>query len=401
MRVLLLNQFYLPDVAATGQLLGDLTEELHRRGHEVHVLSSQRPYAGGREEFPPEQIIGGARVHRLAATGFGRVGFVGRIFDYLSFYLLAVRRAMSLPRMDACVALSTPPFIALIGVLLKRRRKTKLICWTMDLYPDIAVTLGLLREGGLMHRALAGVARRIYTAADAVIALGEVMGSKLRRAGTEPEKITVVHNWVPGEAVQFREPQQREAVTLLYSGNLGMGHELDTAVHAAALLPDRSNLRLRFVGHGKMRKKLERLVAELALERVEFAPPCPLCELSVNLADGDIHLISQRPGTEGLIVPSKVYGILAAGRAVLYIGPEETEVAQIIKQSHAGRVVPPGDIDRTGEALRELMNDGDLRRAMGRRGREYYEDHFTRQRGVVQIADVIESAFGRAAVQKK
>ena len=400
MRVLLLNQFYLPDVAATGQLLGDLAEELHRRGHEVHVLCSRRPYAGGREEFPPEQIIGGARVHRLAATGFGRAGFVGRILDYLSFYLLAVRRAMSLPRMDACVALSTPPFIALIGVLLKRRRKTKLICWTMDLYPGIAVALNLLREGGLLHRALAGVARRIYAAADAIIALGEVMASKLRRAGTKPEKITVVHNWVPGEVVRFREPLQREVVTLLYSGNLGMGHELDTAVRAAALLPDRSTLRLRFVGHGKMRKKLEHLVAELALERVEFAPPCPLRELSENLAGGDIHLISQRPGTEGLIVPSKVYGVLAAGRATLYIGPEGTEVARIIKQTDAGRVVPPGDINRTAEALRELVNDSDLRRAMGRRGRKYYEDHFTRRRGVVQIADVIESAFGRAGGQK-
>ncbi len=400
MRVLLLNQFYLPDVAATGQLLGDLAEELHRRGHEVHVLCSRRPYAGGREEFPPEQIIGGARVHRLAATGFGRAGFVGRILDYLSFYLLAVRRAMSLPRMDACVALSTPPFIALIGVLLKRRRKTKLICWTMDLYPGIAVALNLLREGGLLHRALAGVARRIYSPADAIIALGEVMASKLRRAGTEPEKITVVHNWVPGEVVRFREPPQREVVTLLYSGNLGMGHELDTAVRAAALLPDRSRVRLRFVGHGKMRKKLEHLVAELALERVEFAPPCPLRELSENLAGGDIHLISQRPGTEGLIVPSKVYGVLAAGRATLYIGPEGTEVARIIKQTDAGRVVPPGDINRMAEALRELVNDSDLRRAMGRRGRKYYEDHFTRRRGVVQIADVIESAFGRAGGQK-
>ena len=400
MRVLLLNQFYLPDVAATGQLLGDLAEALVRRGHEVHVLCSRRAYAGGGHEFAAEEVIGGAKVHRLAATGFGRAGFLGRILDYLSFYLLAVRRAMAMGAMDACVSLTTPPFIALIGVLLKRRRKTKLILWTMDLYPPIAVALGLLRRGGLPDRALSWVARRIYGAADAIIALGDVMASTLRDTGAEGEKITVVHNWVPAEAVRFCEPQRNGPVTLLYSGNLGMGHELDTIVRAVALLPDRSNIRLRFVGNGKMRKYLENLVVELGLERVEFAPPCPLRELSENLSGGDIHLVSQCPGTEGLIVPSKVYGILAAGRAVLYIGPETTEVARIIEQADAGRIAPAGGIDRTAELLRELTDNAELRRAMGRRGREYYENHFGREQGTAQISDVIESSLQRAAGER-
>lgn len=395
MRVLLLNQFFPPDVAATGQLLADLADGLACRGHEVHVLASRRAYGGGGTVFPAESRRGPVRVHRVSASGFGRAGLPGRLADYLSFYLLAAHRAMELPPMDACVSLTTPPFIALVGCLLRRRRGTKHVLWTMDLYPEIAAALGALRRDSRLYRFWAGVARRIYAGADGIISLGEEMTRRLQQAGAPPERIRTVHNWVPGEAVAFHPPVDCAAMTLLYSGNLGLGHELETALRAAAMLENRVAFRFRFVGDGKLRPRLQALAKEWNLTNVDFAPPRPLSELSASLAEGDVHLVSQRPGTEGLLVPSKLYGTLAAGRAVLYIGPEKTEVAEIVRQSGAGRIVAPGDVVGAAEALRDLLADADARRRMGRNARNYYEAHFGRDRSVRQIVEAVEHAAGR------
>lgn len=409
MRVLLLNQFYPPDVAATGQLLADVAEALVRRGHEVHVLCSRRAYGGGgffkkgknfKKPFPAESCRNGVFVHRLAATGFGRSGVLGRIVDYLSFYVLAVGRAMHLPPMDVCVSLTTPPFIALVGGLLQQRRRTKLVLWTMDLYPEIAVAFGAIARDGLPHRILRRIARRVYGAADGVISLGETMSDLLVKAGVPPERITTVHNWVPGETVEYHEPLANDVVTLLYSGNLGLGHELETAVRALASLSDRSKLRVRFVGYGKLRARLQAMVRDVNLTCVEFAPPCSLGALSASLATGEIHLVSQRPGTRGLLVPSKIYGILAAGRAVLYIGPDDTEVAGIVRHAEVGRVVPPGDVEAAAMAIRELLADGEGRRRMGDNARRYYETHFGRTRSVERILDVME-AVGHKPLETK
>jgi colanic acid biosynthesis glycosyl transferase WcaI len=391
MRILLVNQFYPPDVAPTGQFLRDVAVQLADRGHEVHVLASRRAYSGGTHAFPAEEVRDAARVHRVSATGFGRAGLAGRAADYLSFYLLAARRVAQLPRMDVCVCLTTPPFISLLGAGLRRLRGARLVLWTMDLYPEIAVAFGLLREGGYPHRLLRAVAGRVYRAADAVVSLGEVMTQRLTAAGVQPEKIVTVHHWAPGEGITPHEGATGGPVTLLYSGNLGLGHELETALEAVAALPNRDGIRLRFVGEGKLKKILEDRARRLGLSCVTFAPPYDLANLSENLAGGDIHLISQRPGTQGLIVPSKLYGSLAAGRAVLYIGPSDTEVARIVHEARAGLIVAPGDVPAAAEALRKMIDDPEQRRTMGRRGRDYYLEHFGRLRGTARIADAIEA----------
>jgi len=206
-RVLLLNQFYRPDVAATGQLLADLGEGLATREHEVHVLCSRGSYGGGDGKFAAEQVLNGVRVHRVGATGFGRARSLGRIVDYLSFYLLALWRALSLPRMDVCVALTTPPFIGLVGLVLRVLKGTRLVLWTMDLYPEVPVAFGVLKRDGLVYRLLAWLSRRIYGNASRIISLGEVMSGRLIEAGANPNRITTVHNWSPGEVVQPGGPR--------------------------------------------------------------------------------------------------------------------------------------------------------------------------------------------------
>ncbi len=207
MRILFLNQFYVPDIAATGQLLADVTEALAARGHEVHVICSRCAYRGGDLRLARQELIDGVWVHRLGATGFGVGGMPGQLLDYASFYLLALFKAIRLPRMNVCVALTTPPFVGLIGLVLHALRGTKIALWTMDLYPEVAVAFGVLREESVLRAVLAWLSRRLYRQAAAIISLGEVMAHRLAEAGAPREKISIVHNWVPREIVDAVPPE--------------------------------------------------------------------------------------------------------------------------------------------------------------------------------------------------
>jgi len=400
MKILLLNQFYPPDVAASGQLLADLAEGLAGKGNKVYVVCSRRAYGGGGEKYPARQIINGVHIRRVAATGFGRDNTVGRLIDYLSFYVLAACKALVLPRMDICIVLTTPPFIGLCAVMLLLVKGTRPVLWVMDIYPEIAAAYGTLKKGGLPHRCLARISRVIYRRARLIISLGEVMTERLIEAGAEKEKITTVHNWVPGEAVRpilpgnsvlRRELNLNGRAVLMYSGNLGIGHELETVVRAIKELGEDGGIEALFVGNGKMRQPLEKLTGDLNLNCIRFCLPVPLEKLSDTLAAAQIHLVSQKSGTEGLIVSSKIYGVLAAGRPTLFIGPEICEPAIILRKSKSGIIVRPGDINGAAEALRKLAGDRQMRQTMGRCAREYYENNFGRDRSISQIYKAIEA----------
>jgi len=182
--------------------------------------------------------------------------------------------------------------------------------------------------------------------------------------------------------------------TLLYSGNLGIGQDLGTILRAVARLNGDTDMSVLIVGGGKGFVDIRRLVGELRLANVEFRPPVPLYGLPDLLAGGDIHVICQKSGTEGLLVPSKIYSTLAAGRPSLFVGPPDCEVGRIVRDSRSGFVVEPGEVAGAVNALAALARSAALRREMGENAREYYEYYFGRKRSVARIIDVIERVAG-------
>jgi glycosyltransferase involved in cell wall biosynthesis len=396
-RIVLLNQYYAPDEAATAQLLTDLGQGLAAAGHEVSAICCRRAYADPSVRYPASERIEGVSIQRTRATGFGRGNAVGRLADYLSFLFGAAWRLFRQPRPDVVISLSTPPLVAALGLLLARMRRARSIYWVMDVYPDLAFDLGVLAPRSIAGRLLTRISEFALQRSDDVVALGECMAARLESKGLA--NVEVVHNWADGERIRpcsldghslRREWGWSGRFVVLYSGNMGLAHEFDTVLDAAEILRSDPRVLLAFVGGGPRRAEVEEEARRRALPNVEFRPYVERERLDESLTAGDVHLVTLREQMPGLLVPSKIYGILAAGRPCLYAGPGEGEIADIIEAGRCGTRVALGNADELARAVQRYADDPDRVEAEGERARRLFDDRFSKERAIVAFQRLIE-----------
>jgi glycosyltransferase involved in cell wall biosynthesis len=393
-RLLLLNQYYPPDVAPTGRYLHDLARVLVGRGHEVHVLCSRRGY-GGRERFAAEEQRDGVRVHRVGAVGFGRRLKVGRLADYASFLALVMLRGVGLPRPDVILSLTSPPYLGVAAKLLARLRRASHAHWIMDLYPDAALAHGLFHPDGFVARRLESLARCQLRGSHVVLALGPFAAEKVQRH-TGRDRVRAVPLWADpvlfgaGDGGRARAARgwTKDELVLMYSGNMGLGHRFDEFLEAARRLGSRGP-RWVFIGGGSRRREIEAFRGAHPAARLELHPYSAAEELADSLASADVQLASLRSGWEGVIVPSKVQGILAVGRPVIFVGPEQNEAARWIQEAEAGWIVGEGDVEGLLAAI-DAARDAVERQRRGSAARAFARSHFTRDTGCGRIADLLE-----------
>lgn len=397
MRVLLLNQYYAPDEAPTARLLADLAVELVHRGHQVRVVCSQRDYADPERRYASRETIDGVEVRRVPATGFGRASSLARLVDWATFLPGAGLAAVAGPRPDLVVALTTPPLVGLVGWVAARARSVPLLYWVMDVYPDVAFALGALRRHSPAGLVMSALSRFLLRRVDHVVALGETMAARLRAQGAS--EVSVVHNWADGAAIQ---PLSREdhplrkawgwegRFVVMHSGNLGLAYEFETAIDAAERLRERTDVLFAFVGGGPREAEVREAAARRNLTNVEFRPWVEMERLGQSLTAGDIHLVTLREGVAGLLVPSKLYGILAAGRPALYVGPAEGEVAAIIAEGGCGTRIAPGDGAALAREIERYASDSARCDDEGRRARRLFEQRFSRHDALASLGDLIE-----------
>jgi putative colanic acid biosynthesis glycosyltransferase WcaI len=403
MKVLLLNQFFHPDLSATAQIATDLAEDLAAAGLEVTALASRGTYLGG-AVLPRRERHRGVDVVRVAATSLGKRTLLHRAVDYASFYATASLALATLPRHDVVVALTTPPLIAATGLVAQALKRSRLVCWVQDLYPEIAVAFGALREGSLAARAMRAISRRVLGRADAVVALGEAMRDRCVAAGAAPERTHVVPNWADAAAIR---PVRHAANGLraglaagapfvaMYSGNMGRGHDVETLLDAARLLRAQDGIAFVFAGDGAKRPLVEAAARELP--NVRLAPYQPRERLSESLSAADVHLVALSREVEGLAEPSKLYGIMAAGRPALYVGPERAEVARTLARADCGRRVANGDAPALAAAILALAEDPAARAEMGARARRALELEYQRPVATRRFHDVVVGLCREAA----
>jgi glycosyltransferase involved in cell wall biosynthesis len=354
-RVLFVNRFYWPETPATGQLLSDLAEGLAAAGHEVVVIT-----AAHRPGVAADELRAGVSIRRVIRQPRSRAA---KLAAFTLFHAAAVLALLRLARRgDVVVVMTDPPLIGVTAGAAALLRGARLVHWVQDIYPEIAATLTRHRWVSV----LSGLRNVLWRRAKACVPLGTDMAAVLTEAGVPAERILVSPNWAPagvralprGEPAKLRKTWGLQGkFVIAYSGNLGRVHDLPPVLDLAQELRDAPNFTVLFIGSGAGEADLRRNAEERRLTNVRFLPPQPREQLSESLAVADLHLVTLLPGCGRLVFPSKLYGITAAGRPLLFIGPETCEVAGVVRENGLGLTAERGAMSAAARAIRELASE--------------------------------------------
>ena len=383
MKLILLNRFFYPDHSATSQILSDLAFFLSKQKHEVTVITSRLRYDDLQDHLPPFEKIHGVTVYRVWTSRFGRHFLPGRAIDYFTFYLSAAWCLFRVADKNSIVIAKTdPPLISVVAGFIVGVRKTSFVNWLQDLFPEVAIALNVRGFGGLLGKWLVKIRNSSLNHADMNIVIGERMRERLISEGVETSKIQVIHNWADGTAIKpitnennsLREEWGLEGKFVIgYSGNLGRAHEFKTIIDAAEKLKEEGDIVFLLIGGGAQVELVKEEARKQNLNNLIFKPYQPREMLNQSLGLPDVHLVVLRPEMEGLIVPSKFYGIAAAGKPTLFIGDTQGEIAEILRSSEAGMSVGSGDGETLATNIRELKNEPDKVNFLGANARKVFE----------------------------
>jgi colanic acid biosynthesis glycosyl transferase WcaI len=393
--VLVLNEYFPPDTSATAKNAALAVDALAER-HRVTVLAG-RPSYDPTERHPPyllrREVHGNLVVERVGSTAFPRFRMKRRVCNYLSYLAFAVPRALALES-DVVVAMTDPPIEGIAGALVASLSGRPFVYNIRDMYPDMAVGGEIVRPGGWIERWEA-LHRRALRYASRVIVLGEDMRERILAKGVDPARITVVRDAVPfpetlpsADHPIVREIRGDFRFVLIHAGNLGFYGAWQTLLDCARMLePD--GVGLVFVGEGAKKAEIEK--AAQGMRNVRFMPFRPVAELPYVMAAGDMHVVTVKPGLEGVVVPSKVYGILAAGRPLFAMATDKSEVARFARRDGCGLAVDPDDPKAAAVAVRGVMTNLGALAHMGQRSRELARG-YDRVNELQKFVQIVEDA---------
>jgi glycosyltransferase involved in cell wall biosynthesis len=369
-------------------MLSGVAFELSRRGLPVAGLAGQPAYRRGKERLPRVVENEGVRVRRVWSTRLDKNVPPGARPQCRTFATSIFAACLFGRRPAAVVAVTNPPLLPWVAEAVRTLRRVPSILVIHDVYPQIATALGKMRTGSAAERLWRLLNRRAYRGAWRIIVLGDRM-AEIIRAELPPdqrEKVLVIPNWADGEAIRPMPRQGHpllaewgldEGFVLQYSGNIGLFHEIETIARAAELLRDHRDIRFLFVGDGGRLPWLKSFVAEKKLENVVFQPFQPREKLPLSLTACDAGLAALKAEASGLCVPSKLYGILAAGRPVLAVAAEESETVQTVRRGQCGLIAAPGDAQGLAAAAQRLRDNPQEAERLGQAARELFEREFT------------------------
>jgi glycosyltransferase involved in cell wall biosynthesis len=401
----LVTEYFHPETAATGQLLTDLAVGLKERGLDVSVYTGQPNYHGkehGRE--PSTSVYEGVPVHRIRAPQLQQSSTLRRGFNWVVFSIwMFVRLLLSSPDGEReLLVVSNPPSLPPVVWLVCRIHGWEYTYIVHDIYPDIASAAGYFAEGGLCYRLWTVIQRQSLGDSRRVVALGPAMRERLLRLGGDqlaPEQVEIVHNWADETVLQPREKANNwfakredlvDTFTVLYSGNIGINHDLETAVRAAARLKD-DPVTFLIIGDGD-RKEQVRALAErtgVAEGTVRFLPYQDRKDLPYTLTAGDVSLVTVSEGMKGLCVSSKLYTSLAAGTPILVIAEPGDDEATVVEQHDAGIHVTQGDVAGVVDAVTGWMENPVLVEQQGKNARTALENNYTKARAIDEYYELL------------
>jgi glycosyltransferase involved in cell wall biosynthesis len=402
LKVVILNQYYVPDVASTGHLLSELAEYLAERDIDTSVIACIPSYGPPEtwQKVPRRVCEGKIEVLRMWTTRYPKDNIIGRTINSMTFLIQLTFRLL-FRRYNGEVFLYTtnPPYLGVIGGLICMFRKHPYVVLLHDSYPQLATLVGKIKEGGIIDRLWHRANRFMYKRAKHSIVLCRKALELVRDTyDISEDRIHIIHNWAdpkemkPKPKAESLFAQQNDLVdpfVVLYSGNLGLYYEFETIIAAAELLKD-ENFRLVFIGAGGRKEWIAQQIKERDLHNTLLLPYQPFDMLPESLTACDASLVTIQKGVEGISYPSKLYASLSVGQPILAISEDGSELYDQVVGNGVGYWHKLGDAEGLADTIRKMMQDPDGCREMGRKARELFEHEYTRDASAAKYLTVFE-----------
>ncbi|MEH1894783.1 MULTISPECIES: glycosyltransferase family 4 protein [unclassified Nostoc] len=398
-----ITQFFPPDYAPTGQLIEELVKQLGQQGVDIEVFTSQPGYAFDSQTTAlAVERMGGIRIQRSRTAQLWPGRIRGKAVNGVLYTLRAVLYMLRAWRRSNVLLVTTaPPFLPIIGYLAYLVFRLPYVCILYDLYPDIAIALGVVSKDNWLARLWRAINKQIWLNAKGIVVLSPAMKQQvLANCPQVADKISVIHSWANPELIVPIAKQENwfalkhnlvNKFTVLYSGNMGRCHDMATMLQAAQLLLDEP-VHFVCIGGGAKRDELIQEVNQLGLLNFTFLPYQDKQVLPYSLTACDLSLVSVDASTESLVVPSKLYSALASGRPIAVICSQYSYLRQLIAEANCGSTFDNGDSHALAQFIRLLSRDRQLGERMGKAGRQYLRSHFTPKIISQQYLDVLQRA---------
>ncbi|GAC1458149.1 MAG: glycosyltransferase family 4 protein [Chamaesiphon sp.] len=405
-RLSIITQYYPPDYAATGQLIEELAVQLSHLGLLVQIFTGQPSYAFLKNSAPARESSEQLHIRRSRSAQIWPQRIRGKAVNGILFCLRSALHLLKTGgRGDVLLLTTAPPFLPILGYFANLCFGLPYVCLLYDLYPDVAVELKVLPNQHWLVQAWDFLNSCSWKKAKRIIVLSSSMKDRIAAKCPEiTDKIIVIHNWADPNWILPMTKQDNwfaqqfnlvDTFTVLYSGNMGRCHDMDTIMEAARILQNEP-IQFVFIGNGAKRQECIDLVNRLGLQNCRFLPYQSKENLPYSLTASDLSLVSVSPGMEGLVVPSKLYAALAAGRPIAVICEKHSYLRQMIADANCGAGFNNGDAAGLAAFIRRLATDSQLTNRMGKAGRQYLQSHLTPE----IIAKQYSKVFYEAVLQE-
>jgi glycosyltransferase involved in cell wall biosynthesis len=404
-KVIFVNRYFHPDQSATSQMVSSLAFGLAELGWQVHAVTSRQLYEDPNARLGAKECFQQVWIHRIWTTRFGRARLFGRSIDYLSFYFSILVSLLRLARRgDIVIATTDPPLVSVMVWLAAAAKGAIQVNWMHDVFPEVARVLDVI-PAGPGYRLLLRLRNDSLRNAAANVTVGHRMAAHLKTQGVPAERTVVIHNWADGKVIQpLSQPfnplrvewQLQGKFVVGYSGNLGRAHEFKTILDAAQALRDHPDIAFLFIGAGHQLAMIEAEAQQRGLNNVFIRPFQPARRLKQSLSVPDVHLVSLQATLEGLVVPSKFYGIAAVGRPTIFVGEPSGEIPAILADADCGAVAPIGDADALVHLITTLHRSPAQCERWGGNARAAFVQRFDQPVAIARWSKVIADASAAA-----
>ena len=402
--IVLVSQVFYPNTCATSSLLTELALNLQDENNKITVICGF-PNGVKNQIVDRYENFNGIDIYHCGIRINSKAGLWQRLVSYVFYMLHATWKLILFKRKDMIIGVTNPPFLSILLMIVSLITGCTYYFIMHDVYPEGLVAVGRLREQSTIARTWRKLNQFSYKRSQKIVVLGRDMRDLLvKNYDLDLTKIEYIPNWsltTTAEPIPFekndlaRELGIQDKFVVQYSGNMGLWHDIDTFIQAAARLKNNPNIQFLFVGNGIRKRKAHQLARSLKLTNIIWMEFASKEQLSTSLTCAHVALISLNVGLEGIAVPCKLYGILGSGRAILAQVPAKSEVAYTITEEECGFVIAPGDVDGLVTRIQQLETDRDLTYKMGLHSFHAYKSKYT----IKSITEKFRKMLGISTIQ--